>query len=66
MTYKHVDFLKRTFVEELGNAFACGVFAAFMLFLDGFFAATEASLIAKGYEFLYFFKLIAHFSFLYK
>ena len=61
MAYKHVNFFERTFVKKLCYALAGGVLAACMLFLYGFFAASEASLIAEGNEFLYFFKLIAHY-----
>ncbi len=38
VAHEHVNFLKRSLVEKLGNAFACGVFSAFVLFLDGFLA----------------------------
>ena len=64
MAHKHVEFLERTFVEELGDAFAGGVFSAFMLLFDGFFATAEACLGAKLDEFFYFFKLTAHVSFI--
>jgi hypothetical protein len=38
----------------------CGVFAAFVLFFDGFLAATEACFIAQVDEFLHFGELITH------
>ena len=60
MTHKHVEFFKRTFVEELCDALACCVFTAFVLFFDGFFTTAEAGLRAEVNEFFYFFKLAAH------
>ncbi len=61
MAHKHVELLKRAFVQQLRDAFAGCVFAAFMLLFDGFFAAAEAGLGTELYELLYFFKLTAHY-----
>ncbi len=60
MTHKHVQFFERAFVKELGYAFAGCVFAAFVLFVDGFLATAETRFGAKLDEFFYFFKLAAH------
>jgi len=48
MAHEHVYLFKRALVEELGYALARCVFAAFMLLLDGFLAATQTSLLAQG------------------
>ena len=60
VAHKHIDFLERAFVEELGDALAGGIFALVVLLLDGFFAAAEASLGAQVDELLYFSELGAH------
>ncbi len=61
VAHKHVELLERAFVEQLCDAFAGGVFTAFVLLFDGLFAAAEAGLGAELYELLYFFKLTAHY-----
>ncbi len=38
MTDKHVDFLKRAFIEKLCDTLAGCVFASLVLFLNGLFA----------------------------
>ncbi len=60
MAHKHIELFKRAFVEELCDAFACGIFASLVLFLDGFLATAKAGLLAHGDEFLDFFELVAH------
>ena len=64
MTHEHVELFERSFVEELSYAFACCIFAAFVLFLNGFLATAETCFGAKLDEFFYFFKLTAHVSFI--
>ena len=60
MTHKHIKLFKRPFVEELCDALAGCVFAAFVLFLNGFLATAETCFGAKLDEFFYFFELTAH------
>ncbi len=61
MAHKGVELFKRAFVEELGNALAGSEFAAFVLFVDSFLAATEVGFFAQFDEFLHFFELCTHF-----
>ena len=42
MAHKHIEFLERAFVKELCDTLAGCIFAAFVLFVYLFLAATEA------------------------
>ena len=60
VAHKHVKFLKRALVKELGNALAGSVFAALVLFVNGLLATAETGLGTELYQLFYFFKLDAH------
>ena len=60
MTHKHIELFKRAFVQKLGDTLAGCIFAAFMLFFDGFLTTAETRFGAKLDEFFYFFELAAH------
>ena len=57
---KHVEFFKRTLVQQLGDTLASGVFDFLVLFLDGFLTSDEACFRALVYKLLDFFNLFAH------
>jgi hypothetical protein len=50
MLDEHAEFLERALVEEDGNPFAGGQFAAGMLLGDAALAATLAGALAPGFE----------------
>ncbi len=58
--HEHIDFLKRPFVEQLGDTLTGCVLATFVLFFDGLFATTDAGFLTQCDKLLYFFELIAH------
>ena len=57
---KHVEFFETTFVEKHLDAFACGVFAFFVLLCDSLFATAQTSLFTFCDKLLDFFNLTAH------
>ena len=58
--FKHIIFFKTSFVDKHINTFTSCVFAPFVLFLDGFLATTETSLLAFGDKFFDFLCLLTH------
>ena len=60
MSHKHVEFLEGAFIEELSDAFAGSVFAAGMLFFNGFFTTAQTCACTFVEQFLKFFLIGAH------
>ena len=64
VSHKHIQLFEAAFVEELRNTLTSRIFTFLVLFIDGFLSTTQASLSAQLNQLLYFFKSIAHISYL--